>query len=46
MLRAQYLSYLVMLSKLLFKAVNMLKWLKLFEYEWICDGGDYSPHWI
>lgn len=26
-----------MLSKLPSKAVNMLKRLKLFEYEWICD---------
>lgn len=38
MLRTQYLSYLVILSNSPFKAVKMLKWLKLFEYEWICDG--------
>lgn len=46
MLRTQYLSDLVILGNLSLKALNMFKWLRLFEYGWICDGGDYSPHWI
>jgi hypothetical protein len=38
MLRTQYLSYLAILSNSPSKAVNMLKRLKLYEYEWICYG--------